>query len=894
MADTCYGEPALEPSEPSALVASDAASVAVSDVTPPNVPPLAVGEPLPAFRDNGQAIASRQAAGHGTPGARNEPAAEVATTAPLRGLAREPALKTGGPRLALELMTPVIDGGMLMVFGPEGDPVPPQAFADAAGSRPDMRLSLPDGKAVRADRIAAVLGAQALGLLGAAERGDAWILMMLGEGDGPEPVSEDALFAEERDGPEPMPEAVLETEWDRCVLTLLDGEISVTRGGHAFRIVDLAPGASTSIAMRLMLSDHAPISVKDLSARLREQRAPEAAGRVGREHAAGVECGLENEGEAARRPGLVMSGCTIELRPEGLWLGIPGFAASGEGFELVRQVPDGPPVPLVSVVSMTGDAVRFEDVIDLVLADGRMAAAGCGSEPGDRDHQVCLVGGGTALANDRPDRADHLGDVSGADPGAHASDEPALRHSSAPGSTSPTDAAADQAVLDRQSSGKEAPDPIVGSNLGALPRSELDLAGVVAIGSSAAGHDDGSSADHDGNSPAGQDGSFPIDHDRRSSPGPDLSVAADRLDLPVAPRDGEPDDPPPAADGASVRVGTSPPLADVLGGAGGHCEVPHQTAEAVLAATFEPVGPVDLVGQNNDCGPAHPDSASGIREGAPGEARLADGVPAGGVSVTADVRSAAGPGNLAQLAGVDVAESGAQAELESGAQAELGSTETASAPTVSGQVDVDPESIALVVIRGVPEDATLSTGTRDADGSWSISPLDLSSVMISLAGQGTRHGIGGEPPVVEGDLDITGIAFTEHGDLVAISETVPLADYVADTTPSPAVAIDRAHALTAVSDPRMIPLSIDPCSWAGEQFDALVVRDLPPGARLSAGSYDPSIDGWVLMAQDLPMLAIAPPAGLSTDFTLTLMGVALRPGDANAARVLARLPVTRR
>jgi hypothetical protein len=292
------------------------------------------------------------------------------------------------------------------------------------------------------------------------------------------------------------------------------------------------------------------------------------------------------------------------------------------------------------------------------------------------------------------------------------------------------------------------------------------------------------------------------------------------------------------------------------------------------------VEPGDLVGQSRGCDPAEPGTVSSTHEGAPDRPCLAeDRLDDGGASVTADIHHAAQLGNLAQQ-GDDPAEDSVRAR----------STATASARTVSDQIDVDPESIALVVIRGVPEDATLSTGTRDEDGSWSISPLDLSSVMISLASQGS----GGEPPVVEGDLDITGIAFTEQGELVAISETVPLADYVDEPTPSETGAIEPADVTMAGLSPPMISLDIDSRSWADEQFDALVVRDLPPGARLSAGSYDPSIDGWVLMAQDLPMLAIAPPAGMSTDFTLTLMGVALRPGDANAARVLARLPVSRR
>ena len=90
---------------------------------------------------------------------------------------------------------------------------------------------------------------------------------------------------------------------------------------------------------------------------------------------------------------------------------------------------------------------------------------------------------------------------------------------------------------------------------------------------------------------------------------------------------------------------------------------------------------------------------------------------------------------------------------------------------------------------------------------------------------------------------------------------------------------------------RMIALELNPPALAGEAFDALVIRDLPAGALLSAGAYDPAIDGWVLRSQDLGGLAVLSPPELRADFTVTLLGIALRPGEANTARILARLPV---
>jgi hypothetical protein len=94
--------------------------------------------------------------------------------------------------------------------------------------------------------------------------------------------------------------------------------------------------------------------------------------------------------------------------------------------------------------------------------------------------------------------------------------------------------------------------------------------------------------------------------------------------------------------------------------------------------------------------------------------------------------------------------------------------------------DVDPDSIVLVMMRGVPEGAVLSAGIRDDDGTWLLSPLDLPTVTINLTSQGSGDDAAGAGRGAEGELSITGIALAPNGELVAISEVVPLTDYLAD------------------------------------------------------------------------------------------------------------------
>jgi hypothetical protein len=90
-----------------------------------------------------------------------------------------------------------------------------------------------------------------------------------------------------------------------------------------------------------------------------------------------------------------------------------------------------------------------------------------------------------------------------------------------------------------------------------------------------------------------------------------------------------------------------------------------------------------------------------------------------------------------------------------------------------------------------------------------------------------------------------------------------------------------------------IPLRLDPqVLRAGGPFDAVIVRDVPAGVTLSAGTYDPAIAGWVLLAHQLRDLRVQLADDRSAQFTLSLLGVSLRPGGRARPRVLARVPVT--
>jgi hypothetical protein len=99
-----------------------------------------------------------------------------------------------------------LDGGLLMVFGPDGDPLPPKAFIAAAEAQGDVELALEGGPAVSATRVAEVLKAQSERRLVETEGADGnpWLLAMLGIGPEPAQATAEELAVEVSERPELM------------------------------------------------------------------------------------------------------------------------------------------------------------------------------------------------------------------------------------------------------------------------------------------------------------------------------------------------------------------------------------------------------------------------------------------------------------------------------------------------------------------------------------------------------------------------------------------------------------------------------------------------------------------------------------------------------------------
>jgi len=157
--------------------------------------------------------------------------------------------------------------------------------------------------------------------------------------------------------------------------------------------------------------------------------------------------------------------------------------------------------------------------------------------------------------------------------------------------------------------------------------------------------------------------------------------------------------------------------------------------------------------------------------------------------------------------------------------------------------DVDGSESLSVTISGVPDGATLSAGTDNGDGTWTLSSDDLSGLQIT------------PPADFHGEIPLTMTATSTEADGGDTATTeVPFTVTVADTLDTTAAATDEDTS---------VALSIE----LPDGVTSLTIADVPDGAVLSAGT-DNGDGTWTLSADDLDGLTVAPPANSDADFTL--------------------------
>ncbi|WP_199231078.1 hypothetical protein, partial [Azospirillum sp. TSO5] len=206
-----------------------------------------------------------------------------------------------------------------------------------------------------------------------------------------------------------------------------------------------------------------------------------------------------------------------------------------------------------------------------------------------------------------------------------------------------------------------------------------------------------------------------------------------------------------------------------------------------------------------------------------------------------------------------------------------GSEDTAIALTINPALtDTDGSEALSIVISGVPTGAMLSAGTHNADGTWTLTPAQLSGLTIT------------PPSNSDVDFDLTVTAIAKDGVAIEATKSETLHVTVDPVTDTPTLSVTSARG----NEDTAIALTISPAltDTDGSEALSIVIAGVPTGAILSAGTHN--ADGtWTLTPAQLTGLTITPPSNSDVDFTLTVTAIA-KDGVATEATKSETLRVT--
>ncbi len=195
--------------------------------------------------------------------------------------------------------------------------------------------------------------------------------------------------------------------------------------------------------------------------------------------------------------------------------------------------------------------------------------------------------------------------------------------------------------------------------------------------------------------------------------------------------------------------------------------------------------------------------------------------------------------------------------------------------------DTDGSETLSITVADLPEGATLSAGTQNQDGSWTLTPAQLEGLSLTVpAGSG------------EFDLSITSTSTENDGDTASISTTLGATTPTGDTTASdPTLEVSDASGLEDGSIALDIGAALSDTD--GSETLSITISGVPTGAELSAGQNNN--DGtWTLTPVELQGLSITPPADSNEDFDLTVTATSTEynGGDTSSSTTALSVSVT--
>ncbi|WP_186455026.1 Ig-like domain-containing protein, partial [Nitrospirillum amazonense] len=163
---------------------------------------------------------------------------------------------------------------------------------------------------------------------------------------------------------------------------------------------------------------------------------------------------------------------------------------------------------------------------------------------------------------------------------------------------------------------------------------------------------------------------------------------------------------------------------------------------------------------------------------------------------------------------------------------------------------------ASVTIAGVPAGATLSGGTKNSDGTWTVASGLLSTLKIT-------------PPTNDASDFQLGLSVKVLGITTQIGLLNVRVDAVAD---APTLTVTGS---ASVTENHSIPLTITGAltDTDGSETLSYAIKGLPAGATLSAGHYNALTGDWDLKASEVANLTLTPPTNYSGTLNLQVVAI---------------------
>ncbi|MCP5366703.1 MAG: hypothetical protein H6906_04225, partial [Hyphomicrobiales bacterium] len=207
-----------------------------------------------------------------------------------------------------------------------------------------------------------------------------------------------------------------------------------------------------------------------------------------------------------------------------------------------------------------------------------------------------------------------------------------------------------------------------------------------------------------------------------------------------------------------------------------------------------------------------------------------------------------------------------------------GTEDTAIALDIASTLtDTDGSESLSITISGVPTGATLSAGTDNGDGTWTLTPAQLAGLTITPpADSDVDFQLGVTATSTEADGGDTATTLGTINVSVAADADAPVLNVTdAAGTEDTAIALDIASALTDID---------------GSESLSITLTGVPSGATLSAGT-DNGDGSWTLSTAELPGLTITPPLNSDVDFQLGVTATSTEADGGDTATTLGTINV---